>query len=150
MMSAPHQSYIAHCLSTVVMPRVTLETLVMAVDTDSSLQLATRDLLRNIHKCSGRKIKTLAGYVHIHKVGESVIPHRIVGSTIVETTVVTKDILPGGTRITLGHPTINAYCLDPTALVKVAPSLVSPAIFKTKPAPSHITFDYVMCDKNDV
>ena len=58
-------------------------------------------------------------------------------------------ILPGGTRITLGRPAINAAYLDPTALVDVAPSLVSPAIFRTKPAPSCITYDYVVRDKHD-
>ena len=78
-----------------------------------------------------------------------VIPHRIVGSVIIEATVVTKDILPGGTRVTLGCPAINATYLDPTASVDVAPSLVSLAIFKTKPAPSHITYDYVVRDKHD-
>jgi hypothetical protein len=39
MMSAPRQSYITQCSGTVVTPRATLEPLVMAVDTDSSLQL---------------------------------------------------------------------------------------------------------------
>ena len=114
MMSAPRQSYITRCSGTVVTPRATLEPLVMTVDTDSSLQLATVDLLHNVRKFSGRKIKTLAGYVQIQAIGDLVIPHRIVGSVIVKTTVVTKDILPGGTRVTLGRPAINATYLDPT------------------------------------
>ena len=101
----------------------------MAVDTDSSLQLATIDLLHNVRKCSGRGGKTLAGYVQIQTIGDLAIPRRIVGSVIVETTVVTNDILPGGTRVTLGRPAINVTYLDPTAVVDIAPSLVSPAIF---------------------
>ena len=149
MMSAPCQSYITRCSGTVVTPRATLDLLEIAVDTDSSLHLATVDLLHNVRKCSGRKVKTLAGYVQIQSIGELVIPHCIVGSVIVEATVVTKDILPGGTRVTLGRSAINATYLDPTALVDVAPSLVSPATFKTKPVPSHITYDYVVRDKND-
>ena len=99
MMSAPRQSYITRCSSMVVTPRAVLEPLVMAVDTDSSLQLATADLLHNVRKCGGKKIKTLAGYVDTQSIGDLVIPHRVVGSIIVEATVVAKDILPGGTRV---------------------------------------------------
>ena len=103
----------------VVTPRAVLEPLVMAVDTDSSLQPATADLLHNVRKCGGKKIKTLAGYVDTQSIGDLVIPHRVVGSIIVEATVVAKDILPGGTRVTLGRPAINAAYLDTNALVDV-------------------------------
>ena len=54
MMSVPHQLYITCCSGTVVMPRATLEPLVMVVDTDLSLQLATIHLLHDVLKCSGR------------------------------------------------------------------------------------------------
>ena len=124
----------------------------MAVDTDLSIKLATLNVLHNVRKCSCmyREIKTLAGYVHIHEVGDSVIPHRIVGSVIVEAPVVKNDVLPTGTRITLGRTAINTYYLDSIVLVEVAPSLVSPAIFKTKPAPSAVLFDYVIRANNGV
>ena len=81
--------------------------------------------------------------------GDLVIPHHIGGSIIVKTTVVRENILPMGTHATLGHPAINAMYLGPTALVKVAPSLVSRAILKTKPALLSVMFDYIVCDKND-
>ena len=67
MMFASCQSYTTCCSATVVTPRATIETLVMVVDTDLLLQRATRDLLHSVRKCSGRKIKTLAGHMSRYK-----------------------------------------------------------------------------------
>ena len=145
--SRTHQSYITRSmLPCVTLTGTTLDQ-VMAIDSDSTLQLAAGELLQNIRMIKPSAVATIAGTMAFTSVGDLMIPHHICGSTILEAVKVKDDQLPTGCNAMLGRAGINACQLDVTRLGRAPPSIVPRAIFSFDPVPQTAVFDHEVRDK---
>ena len=124
--------------------------IVVATDSDSTLQLSIAKLLHNIRTVVPRNVDTLAGSMSIYSVGDMIIPHHICGSIILQAACVTSEQLPSGTSATLGRAGLNATQLDATRLGRAPPSMVPPLIFARDPPPETAVFSYECKDRADV
>ena len=145
--SRTHQSYITRSVLPCVSLTGALTSQVIAIDSDSSVQLAAGEFLQNIRMIEPNTLATISGTMAFTSVGDLMIPHHICGSTIVEAVKVKSDQLPTGCNAMLGRAGINACQLDVTRLGRAPPSIVPKAIYAYDPVPQTATFDHEVKDK---
>jgi len=147
--SRMNQSYIVRSMLECIAADGLLSDRVVAIDSDSSLQLALGELLQNVREIKPSNIDTIAGSLCISSVGDLVLPHPVCGSMIVEAVNVKPDELPTGCSALLGRAGINACQLDVTRLGRVPPSIVPRALYAHGPVPEGASFGHEVKDKLD-
>ena len=145
--SRTHQSYITRSMLPCVSLTGAVTSQVIAIDSDSSVQLAAGEFLQNIRMIEPNTLATISGTMAFTSVGDLMIPHHICGSTIVEAVKVKPDQLPTGCNAMLGRAGINACQLDVTRLGRAPPSIVPKAMYAYDPVPQTATFDHEVKDK---
>ena len=145
--SRANQSYITRIMLPCVSLIGNINDYVFAIDSDSSVQLATSELLQNIRMIKPNAVATIAGTLAFTSVGDIMIPHHISGSIIVEAIEVKPNQLPTGCNAMLGRAGINACQIDVTRIGRAPPSIVPRVMFSYDPIPPTAIFGYEVRDK---
>ena len=140
MLARPTQSYISRCIFDCITPASTIVQLTTAIDSGSSLTLAVEAVLHNLREKDLGSVRGFAGSLRLNRVGDLIIPHPFAGSSILETACVSSDLLPSGTRASIGRGGTNALNVNRDALACVPPSIIARPSFKSEAPP--ITIDW--------
>ena len=140
MLARPTQSYISRCLIDYVNPEGSIVTNTTAINSGMSLTLAVEVLLHNLHEKDLGSAWGFAGSLRLTRIGDLIIPHPFSGSSILETACVSSELLPSGTRASIGRGGTNTLNINRDALACVPPLIIARPSFKSEAPP--ITIDW--------
>ena len=78
--------------------------------------------------------------MHLKRVGDLIVPHPFAGSSVLETVCIDSNLLPSGTRASIGHGGTNVLNINHDALADMSSSIISRPSFKSE-APC-VTIDW--------
>jgi hypothetical protein len=134
LLARPTQLYISRCLIDYINPEGNIVTKTTAIDGGSSLTLAVGALLHNLRDKDLGSVRVFAGSMRLNHVGNLIVPHPFAGSSILETACVDSNLLPSGTRASIGRGGTNALHSNRDALSDMPSSIIAPPLYKKENA----------------
>ena len=95
------------------------------IDTGPSLALAVKALLYNLREKDLGMVRGFVRTMRLNRVGNLTILHPYAGSSILETAYVSVDLLPSGTRASLGCGGTNALHISNDTISSMFRSIIA-------------------------